>query len=213
MRARYHHHPLVRIVEMPDNVGYGRANTYAASLALGEYLFIINPDNTLQRDTLERMVSILQQDPSIGILAPQLQYSTGGIRPSARPFPTLLELMTKRLFPSFWMQQYQRFLHQMKGDCVDVDWLAGTCILLPRLLFVSLGGFDARFFLFFEDIDLCRRIHYAQKRVVYCRSIIAFDQPERLSGGSLFSVFLKKTTRIHLMSAVRYFWKWRKDRR
>ncbi len=208
-RARYQHHPSVRILEMPHNLGYGRANTFAASMACGEYLFIINPDNTLPVDTLERMVSILQKDPSIGILAPTLQYASHGIRPSARPFPSILELCTKRFFPRMWATRYAHFLEAMHGDLVDVDWLAGTCILLSRSFFLSLGGFDPRFFLFFEDIDLCRRIHMAQKRVVYCRHIMAFDQPERLSGGSLFSLLLKKTARIHLLSALRYFWKWR----
>jgi GT2 family glycosyltransferase len=209
IRARYQHHPSIRILEIPRNDGYGKSNTAAAQVARGEYLFILNPDNRLETNTLEQMLSLMKNDASIGVIAPVLRYPQGGIRPSARRFPAVGDLLLKRFFPSMWYAKYQQFLSSMTGDFVDVDWLVGTCLLLPRSLFLSLGGFDPRFFLFFEDVDLCRRIHQAGKRVVYARSFFAFDQPERLSGHSVFSVLLKKTTRIHFVSAVRYFWKWR----
>ena len=97
----------------------------------------------------------------------------------------------------------------MKNDVVDVDWLVGACLLIPRQIFQSLGGFDPRFFLFFEDIDLCRRIKSLGKRVLYVPGVKVLDRRNRLSGSSIFSLLTKKTTWIHVASAVKYFWKWR----
>ena len=94
-------------------------------------------------------------------------------------------------------------------ESVDVDWLVGACLLLRTDLFRRLKGFDERFFLFFEDMDLCRRTKILGKRVVYLPQIKVLDGKERLSGSSIFSLFTRKTTRIHLASAMKYFWKWR----
>jgi GT2 family glycosyltransferase len=79
---------------------------------------------------------------------------------------------------------------------------------LKRDLYRELGGFDERFFLFFEDIDLCRRIHGLGKKVLYLSSLHVLDRKGRLSGSSIFSLFTRKTTRIHLASALKYFAKW-----
>jgi GT2 family glycosyltransferase len=90
----------------------------------------------------------------------------------------------------------------------DVDWVVGACLLLRRSFYEELGGFDPRFFLFFEDIDLCRRCWLAGKRVVYFPRAVATDRKRRLSEGGVFRLLTKKTGRIHVMSALRYFRKW-----
>lgn len=209
IRAQLGHEPLVRIVETRENLGYGRGNNVAAGSARGEYLLIINPDNTVPKDAAEQMLKHLQAHPNVGIVGPALVYSNGSVRPSARALPTLRDLLRKRLFPSLWHdafeQERQRFAER---ESVEVDWIVGACLVLQTTDFKRLGGFDERFFLFFEDIDLCRRIRQIAKSVVYLPRIRVGDRKERLSGGSIFSMLSRKTTRIHLWSAVKYFWKW-----
>ncbi len=73
----------------------------------------------------------------------------------------------------------------------------------------ELHGFDERFFLFFEDTDLCRRCWKAGKRVVYFPEAQGTDRKSRLSEGGVGALLTKKTARIHLGSAIKYFWKWR----
>ena len=90
----------------------------------------------------------------------------------------------------------------------NVDWVVGACLLLKKDLYERLGGFDERFFLFFEDTDLCRRVHALGKKVMYLPQIHVLDKKARLSGSGPLAVFTKKTMRIHLMSAIKYFWKW-----
>lgn len=199
----------VKIIEERDNIGYGRGNNAAAKAAQGEYLLILNPDNVLPVDGAEKMLAYMKKNADVGVVGPALLYPDGTVRPSARSFPHPFDLLKKRLFPTQWHSTFdaERALKEKK-ESVDVDWLVGACLLMKRDVFLSLDGFDPRYFLFFEDIDLCRRIKNAGKRVVYLPSLHVLDRKGRLSGSSVLSILTRKTTRIHLISALKYFWKW-----
>lgn len=209
IRAQLKNDPRIRIVENRGNIGYGKGNNAAVHLAKGEYVLIINPDNVLPADGVEKMLTYLKTHADVGIVGPALVYPDNTVRPSARPFPRITDLLRKRLFPARWHEQFRAAMDGMlKKEAVDVDWMVGACLLLRTDLYKELGGFDERFFLFFEDIDLCRRIHALKKRVVYLPQIKVLDRKGRLSGSSIFSLFTRKTTRIHLASALKYFRKW-----
>lgn len=199
----------VRIIENKKNGGYGWGNNTAAKSAKGEYLLIINPDNTLPDDALEKMLKFLQDHPDTGIVGPALVYPDGTVRPSARTFPRPMDLLRKRVNPKKWHEEFEAARKKHASEAfMDVDWMVGACLLLKTGLYREIGGFDERFFLFFEDIDLCRRIHEKGLRVVYLPQIKVLDRKGRLSGSSIFSLFTRKTTRIHVASACKYFWKW-----
>lgn len=220
-RARWIHEPRVRVMESHANVGFSRGNNDAARHARGEYLLFINPDNTLPPDGLERMLEIFRENPNTGIVGPALVYPDGTVRPSARKFPTIADLLRKRLFPSHWQNEHTS-VHahlqkqspaqssKLKVRSYPVDWLVGACILMPRTLFSDLGGFDPRFFLFFEDIDLCRRCQLAGHRILYAPGIRVLDRRQRLSEMHPLSFLWRRIGRIHTVSAVKYFWKWRR---
>ncbi len=201
----------VQIMETRDNLGYGQGNAQGIARARGEFLLIINPDNTLEPDGLQKMTRAMREDPTIGILAPQLVHDDGTIRDSVRAFPSLFDVLVKRtplrrLFP----HRVDRYLYAKndRGEARDVDWAVGACLLIRSDLFEAVGGFDPRFFLFFEDTDLCRRVWKSGKRVVYFPSVHATDRKTRLSEGGFWSLLTKPTARIHLWSAMQYFWKW-----
>ena len=200
------------LLETPENLGYGKANNLGAARAHGEYLLIINPDTTLERDALEKMLQYLESHPEVGILGPQLILPDGSIRDSYRTFPTPLDIFIKRTWLRFFfpkrMGGYLQWGHN-PHDVRSVDWIVGACLFLRKDFFEALGGFDPRFFLFFEDTDLCRRAASLGKKVVYFPLAKARDGENRLSSGSTFVFFTKKTARIHLSSALKYFWKWR----
>jgi len=214
LRAHFNNHPQVRLLESNRNRGYGAGNNYAAQYARGEYLLIINPDNELEPTGLERMVAMFRQDPRIGILAPKLEFPDGRVRESARAFPTLFDVLIKRTPLQYIF--HKRLRHYLQTDVPDtpvrdVDWVVGACLFFRKEFFDQLHGFDERFFLFFEDMDLCRRCHLAGKRVIFMSSIVARDRKQRLSGGGFFSLLFRKTGRIHIASALKYFWKWRSE--
>ncbi len=210
LRNRYREHAQVRIIEAAKNLGYGQGNALAIAQTQSEFLLIINPDNELEPEGLQKMIETLQHDPSIGLVAPRLVHPDGTVRDSARRFPTILDILRKRTRLGKFIGNSSLITHHSSLEATDVDWVAGACFVMRKSLFEQLGGFDPRFFLFFEDTDLCRRIWQAGKRVVYLPSVTAKDRKERLSAGGLLSLFTKKTARIHLVSGARYFWKWRK---
>lgn len=209
IRAHVGGEPAVRIIETAGNLGYGRGNNLASRSAKGEYLLILNPDNTMPADALERMLGYLRSHPDTGIVGPALVHGDGTVRPSARPLPSIGDLIRKRLFPDAWQAAFDEVRRKTESEeAVEVGWMVGACLLMRTDLFRSLGGFDERFFLFFEDIDLCRRVAARGKKVMYLPQIRVADRKERLSGASALSLLTRKTTRIHLQSAVKYFWKW-----
>lgn len=211
LRNRLGRFPSVHILESPHNVGYARGNTLALRRVQGKYILIINPDNTLEPTGLTRMVAAMERDPTIGILAPRLLHEDGTVRDSYRTFPSVTDLLMKRtvlrhMFPG----RMRRYL-QWDADphaVRDVDWVVGACLLIRRTLLATIGSFDPRFFLFFEDIDLCRRSWEIGQRVVYFPQVTATDRKHRLSEGGLSSLLFHAVGRAHMVSALRYFWKW-----
>lgn len=212
LRRQLKDEPRVRIVETPRNLGFGGGYAAGAQVARGTYLFINNPDKMPASDALEKLVAKITAEPDIGILAPQLLHGDGTSRLSPRGFPQPLDVVFKRTtLRRFFPARMERYLQFSQGPDLerDTDWVAGGCFLIPRVLFEQLGGFDRRFFLFFEDTDLCRRCWMAGRRVHYFPAATVMDKPWRLSEGGALSLVGTKVGRIHLASAVRYFTKWR----
>jgi GT2 family glycosyltransferase len=92
----------------------------------------------------------------------------------------------------------------------DVDWLLGGALVMRREAHKQVGSFDERFFLYFDDTDYARRMHACGWRVVYVPEAKMVHFWKRQSAGSLWSFLSNKVTRIHVYSALKYFWKYRK---
>lgn len=202
----------VQLIESAHNRGYGQGNELGVQHAHGEYLLIINPDNRLEPTGLEQLIDLLKAHSDVGIVSPKLIHEDGTVRSSTRAFPHWSDLVIKRAgLGNLFRKKMDHYLqeHDAATEPHDVDWVAGACFVLKTALYKELHGFDPRFFLFFEDTDLCRRCWQMGKRVWYVPGVIAHDRKRRLSEGGILSIFTKRIVRIHLMSAIRYFWKWR----
>lgn len=212
IRNRLKEFPQVRILENRDNKGFGKGYKTGIAQARGKYILINNPVKILPSDGLEKMIKAMEADASIGILGPKLVHDDGSVRLSARSFPRLGDVFIKRTpLQSVFKDRMKKYLQldANHDDQRDVDWLVGGCLLIRHDLLTQLGGFDDRFFLFFEDIDLCRRCWLAGKRVVYFPHVAGTDRKRRFSEMSGFAMPFRKVGRAHISSAVKYFWKWR----
>lgn len=203
--AKWKSNPKIKILEMAKNFGFGGGLNRAIRNAEGEFVMFINPDNAFPKESLEQMIRFMKEHEDIGILSPGLEFPDGTLRPSARAFPKPTDIISKRLFPARWEKAHQ---YTNTKDLQFVDWVVGTCLLMKREFFLELGGFDERFFLFFEDTDLCRRVKKAGKKIGFMPGIRVFDRKKRLSEGGILSIFTKKTARIHVKSALKYYLKW-----
>lgn len=215
IRSQLKNLPGVRILETPQNAGFGSGYNLGIGQARGRYLLLNNPAKLLSPGSAEKMMHALDADGAIGILGPQLLYDDGTIRDSYRSFPKPLDVVIKRTFLGSWFpKRMRRYLQWDENpDAVrDVDWVIGGCLMMRADLAKRLQGFDPRYFLFFEDMDLCRRCWHAGLRVVYFPLATATDRKRRLSEGGVWTLLTTRTGRAHIASALKYFWKWRGDR-
>jgi len=163
--------PAVRLVEAGANLGYGAGNNLGVSHASGDIVAIVNPDVRLTRDALAALVAYVCDRPDAGIVGPRTVDDGGQISMSARPAYTPGRVLAVYLglanrWPRLAYGDMPERLRTAQAP-LDVDWLQGSCIVVPRRVYEALGGFDERFFLFAEDVDLCERAGQAGWRVVY----------------------------------------------
>jgi len=205
----------ITLIKSPKNVGFGQGNNMGARIANGEYIFFHNPDVTVGEDSLQDMIDYLQKHKDIGILAPKLVYSSGKVQESCRRHRGFFDLVLNRSFlgklPIFKKRVESYLMEDFDHNQIqDVELVAGAAMMMPKTVFKEVSGFDKRYFLFMEDFDLCQMVRKAGYRVVYFPEAVMQHYHKRLSQGSTIRLLGKKVFWLHLSSAIKYFWKWRK---
>lgn len=202
------------LVHAGKNLGYGKGNNRGAKIAKGKYILILNADITVEADTLQKLYDYLVKNKNIGIVAPKLVYNNGDVQPSCRKDFKFFDLIIKRTF----LGKIQPFKRRLKNYLMmdfdhnkeqEVDLVTGAFMMMPRVVFEKVGGFDERYFLFMEDFDLCKKVRAAGYKIVYYPQAHATHYHKRLSDGGLLRLPFKKNSWRHLSSAFKYFWKWR----
>lgn len=173
--------PWVRLVRSASNVGFTQGNNRGYAQSRGRFVFFLNPDTELAntdagRDSLWRLYAAIRNEPTVGMVGPRLRYGDGMVQNNRRRFPTRLT----GFFESTWLGQgwpmnpWVKELHMLDWpDDMrhDVDWLVGAAMLARREaldeIASSTGPFDEGFFMYSEELDLCRRIKDAGWRIVF----------------------------------------------
>jgi GT2 family glycosyltransferase len=139
------------------NRGFARAVNEGCRLSRGDWVLLLNPDMTLEPGFLDAVLAragqVARTDPAVGIVGFRLRNDDGSRQLSTGAFPTLARTLTRLLLP-----RSRRKYTAPPGDARSpVDWVTGCCLLVRRACWEDLGGFDPDFFLYYEDVDLCRR--------------------------------------------------------
>jgi N-acetylglucosaminyl-diphospho-decaprenol L-rhamnosyltransferase len=154
--------PDVRVLHAGRNLGYGGGVNYGAGQTAGELLLVCNPDLVLQTGALSAMADRLAQDPSLGLVGPALVTPAGDLQPSGRAFPTLrrssFQAALGVLLPNNSYSRRYREANRARAETGTVDWVTGACFLVRRDAFSAVGGFDDRYFMYVEEVDLCWRL-------------------------------------------------------
>lgn len=158
--------PNVRLIANPDNKGFGRANNQALRKVTGEYILLLNPDTEVLPNAISSLLVFAEQNSKVGIVAPQLLNTDGSIQRSCRAFPSLSGMFYEiiglsRLFPKAKKFREYKMLDFDHKSTREVDQPEGACLLIPKAVLEEVGIFDEKFFMLFEEVDLCLRIKQA----------------------------------------------------
>ncbi len=191
------------------NAGYGRAVNQGMAAARGRFHLILNPDVEVRPGSIEVLVDYLEGHPAVGICGPKLHSLDGSLQYSARTFYTLWTILLRRtflgrLFPRARALREHLMMDWDHNEERDVDWMLGGALLARREAVDDVGGMDERFFLYFEDVDWCSRMHRRGWRVVYVPQATMVHAHQRASARG----FLSRGQRMHLESALRFYEKW-----
>jgi N-acetylglucosaminyl-diphospho-decaprenol L-rhamnosyltransferase len=163
--------PGVTWLPLGANLGYGAAANRAARLMPGQDLIVCNPDIEVRAGAVAALMASLRADPGLGAVGPRLLNADGSVYPSARTFPDLLDAFGHGLLglvvPNNPFTRRYRMLDRDYDRPADVDWVSGAFLLIRRRTWEEIGGFDPRYFMYLEDVDLCWRAGRAGWRIGY----------------------------------------------
>ncbi len=151
-----------RVVENEQPVGFAANANRGVELTSGEFVVLANPDTEAEPGAVERLRSFAAAHERCGIAGPRLRYPDGRWQPSRRRFPTVAGTLVRRTplrypFRPFERQRDHYLLDERPTEPVPADWMLAAFWLVRRTMFDELGGFDERFRLYGEDIELCYR--------------------------------------------------------
>jgi GT2 family glycosyltransferase len=205
--------PGVTLERNARNVGYARAVNQGMaheSAQAAELVLVLNPDIEVERDAIDRLRQAMADHPEAGLAGAKLLNPDRTLQYSCRRFYTLGALLLRRtflgrLFPRHRALREHLMLDWDHATLRDVDWLIGACLLVRRAAAQDVGPMDERFFLYFEDVDWCARMHARGWRVLYVPDAVMVHHHRRESArASLFH----PSRRSHLASVLRFYEKW-----
>ncbi|MEM7352097.1 MAG: glycosyltransferase family 2 protein [Acidobacteriota bacterium] len=158
--------PHCRLLRLEENLGFGAANNRGARVASGDHLLLLNSDAWLAEGALEHLVEVLTADPRLAMVAPDLRYPDGSRQfawaPETGVLGEALQMLRNRFEARAWAHRLPpRWLRPLLGP----GWLSGACVLVRHEAFRDVGGFDEDIFMYFEDVDLSRRLRQAGWRL------------------------------------------------
>jgi len=229
--------PQAQLIRNPDNRGFAAANNQAFEVCGGEFVVLLNPDTVLEPDALQALAGFMERTPTCAVAGGFLRNPAGGRDPSARAFIgpwrkfLMMSGISARLARYRWFRDidYGWFAHDRP---LAVDWVPGTFTAYRRTALAQFGAFDERFFLYYEETDLCLRAHRAGWEVYFVPDAVVMhvgggcsrtrkDEPFDRSGAQVLSYRLraeclyyrKNFGLIPLCCAMGEEWAWHQLRR
>jgi GT2 family glycosyltransferase len=188
--------PGAEIIVNERPKGFGANHNAAFQRCRTPFFCVANPDVRLNMDPFPALLSALEAQAKAGVAGPQVCDPDGHTEDSARRFPTVLRLLRKLLLGARGPD------YPAEGGPAAVDWVAGMFMLFRTEAFRAAGGFDERFFLYYEDVDICRRLGLLGFGALYVPEATVIHDARRESRRN------PRRMAIHAASALRYLTRW-----
>ncbi|MEL7059826.1 MAG: glycosyltransferase family 2 protein [Acidobacteriota bacterium] len=188
VRSRF---PDVQILEPGVNLGFGAANNLAARHARGDLLLLLNSDAWPRVGTIERLAATLDAQPDAAVACPRLLYANGRPQFHWAPWTGVVGEALQKLRNRV---EARRWAHR---PLPGLGWFTAACLMVRRRAFEQVGGFDERFFLYFEDVDLCRRLADAGWRLLDAPAASAVHLKGASQGGGPGEVAYRRSQLLY----------------
>lgn len=202
-------YPQVQLVENKKNAGFAAANNQALKHASGRYILFLNPDTIILDNALDKGVEMMDARPEVSILGANTFNSDMTRQKTVAPDPSLLSqifLLAKlrHLFPkSKIIKKYQRFDFDYSKETLINGHTQGSFILIKKDVLDKIGSFDEKFFIWFEEVDLCFRARQRGYKILYSPEVKIIHY----GGESFKQVMTFKKQLMYNQSLLYYFWK------
>jgi hypothetical protein len=179
----------------------------AIKLGEGKYHLVLNSDIIFTENTVEKLLKFMEKNHDVGLVSPKILLPDGSIQYLCRRLPSLFDFIIIRFMPKFILKFFQARIdyYEMRetgyNKIMDVLFLTGAFMLIRRSVLDKIGGFNENFFMYFEDIDLCRRIKKISRTVFYPHTNVI----HLWQGGTRKNIRLLL---VSIRSAIYYFSKW-----
>jgi len=205
--------PWARVLPSRQNLGFTGGNNRGLRLARGRHLLLLNPDTELRPGAIDALASYLDAHPDVAAVGPRLVRGDGSTQPSRRRFPGRLTGFVESTILQRWLGDsvlLRRFyMADLPDDRAhDVDWLMGAAIMVRAEALRAVGLFDERFFMYSEEVDLCRRIKSAGWRIFYLPSATVVHHEGKSSEQNLTARDLRFHESRFLYYAKHHGWGW-----
>lgn len=201
--------PKIEYIFGYGNIGYGSAHNIAMKKAIecgAKYHVVINPDISFNKGVIENLTQYMDNNDDIGQLMPKVIYPDGQIQYLCKLLPSPMDLIGRRFVRIKSYVAKRNYCFEMRGSgydkAINVPFLSGCFMFLRTEAMAKVNGFDDEFFMYCEDIDLCRRIGMVGYRTVYYPKETVIHTHAKESFKS------KAMSKAHIKSAIRYFNKW-----
>ena len=190
------------------NLGYGSGHNIAIKKALelgSDYHIILNPDVYWHDNVVEELYNYMTHNYECGLIMPKVLYPNGNYQYLCKLVPTPIDLIIRRFIPIKSWQDRHDYKYEMQwtnyDKIMEVPILSGCFMMLRCDIIKNVGGFDERYFMYAEDVDLCRRIGDVSKTIFY-PFVSIFHEYTKGSYGN------RKMLLMHIKSITKYFNKW-----
>lgn len=208
--------PEVNFMPFKKDVGYSKSVNSGIKKTKGNYVLIVNADIVFLENAVSKMLKFMKKNPDVGLIGPQLINPGNKIQISCFSDPTIKAIIARRtpFGKTKWGKKASEKFTISDWDRKskrEVDWVQGSAMMIQRPALEKIGLLDDRFFMYFEDADWCRRFRNNSYKVIYLSDAKMKHAYHRASKkwGPILDLFLNFYTRIHIISAIKYFWKYR----
>ncbi len=179
LKKKYKEYKNVILIKNDKNLGFSKAVNQGFERSSGKYKYLLNSDTAITDGTLDRLIKLVESDEGIGIIGTRLILPDGSTQKSCFNFPTICNAIRE-----FWFGQKEKYSPFYKDKLTIVDAVVGASFFITPCAYEKIRNFDERYFMYYEDIDYCRRVKKAGMKVIYTPEIIVFHH-HGLSGKGL----------------------------